>query len=183
MRISRRRRTPFGFQVSDAQKINGFEIRLLRYSGIQFLDGSWGIAFEEINAAENVVSAGVVGLFREHGVNLRFGAGDVVPAKPGDGVFDLQSQVIGKLFDGFIEISSGLFVFAARQGQIPQLPQTNGDGLPVVQISLSDIIGGQGSLGRIKLALETLPGIVRGARQQSDRQDEQRNQQDATRAE
>jgi len=82
-------RDSLGSQEGDAEKICGLKIVLQSDGFLQLGNGSVDVAIEEEKTAESVMSASIVGMRAEHGLNHLGGFVGVALAEPSDTTFQV----------------------------------------------------------------------------------------------
>ena len=124
-----------GPQVGDAEKVGSFKIVIQGDSGLEIANGGWKISAVEINAAEDVLCAGVTGIAVGNGLGELAGFLDFSGAEPSYCGVDSNIGIAGGKLEGLVKFARGFVKAGFRGGKIPELPEAEGDHLVVAMLS------------------------------------------------
>jgi len=124
--------------------------------------GGWKISPVKIDAAEDVLGAGMTRIAGDDGLGEMVGLADITSAEPGFRGIDGDVGIGGGEFQSFVQFASGFIKARFGDRKIGELAEAKSDGLVVVALGFGEVAGGERGLGGFKTALEKNGGIVGG---------------------
>jgi len=126
----------------------------------------------KIDAAEDVLGAGMTRIAGDDGLGEMVGLADITSAEPGFRGIDGDVGIGGGEFQSFVQFASGFIKARFGDRKIGELAEAKSDGLVVVALGFGEVAGGERGLGGFKTALEKNGGIVGGTGYRSRKRQE-----------
>jgi len=152
------------FQVGNAEKVGSFKVVVNGDGSLEFANGGGEIAAVEIDAAEDILAAGMTRILGDDGLGKLAGFLDVAGAEPSDGSIDSDFRIVGSEFESLIQFASGFVETGFGDGKIGDLAEAESDGLVVVAFGFGEVTGSESGFGGIEIVLEESGGVVGGTR-------------------